>query len=89
VLTVRKAVSLGISVWYYGTGVNAGLLVGGGLVMGEPPSGQAAGMSGADGSGDNHLLRVWADHRRREGEEGVIYSMRMYLPGRRRPTTAA
>lgn len=33
VLTVRKAVSLGISVWYYGSGVNTGLAVGGAMVL--------------------------------------------------------
>jgi UDP-xylose/UDP-N-acetylglucosamine transporter B4 len=35
ILTVRKAVSLAISVWYYGHGVTPGLLIGGSLVMGE------------------------------------------------------
>ncbi|WVQ79351.1 hypothetical protein IAT38_001448 [Cryptococcus sp. DSM 104549] len=33
VLTVRKAVSLGISVWYYGSGFTWGLGLGGGLVL--------------------------------------------------------
>ncbi|WVF68435.1 hypothetical protein IAT40_003200 [Kwoniella sp. CBS 6097] len=33
VLTVRKAVSLGISVWYYGSGMTPGLAAGGGMVL--------------------------------------------------------
>ena len=33
VLTVRKAVSLGISVWYYGSGLNSGLAIGGVMVL--------------------------------------------------------
>ncbi|WVQ75157.1 hypothetical protein IAR50_004766 [Cryptococcus sp. DSM 104548] len=33
VLTVRKAVSLGISVWYYGSGATWGLMIGGGMVL--------------------------------------------------------
>ena len=34
VLTIRKAVSLAISVWFYGSGANAGLLTGGAMVLG-------------------------------------------------------
>jgi hypothetical protein len=33
-LTIRKAVSLAISVWFYGSGANAGLLTGGAMVLG-------------------------------------------------------
>lgn len=33
VLTVRKAVSLAISVWYYGSGMTWSLVVGGGMVL--------------------------------------------------------
>ncbi|OCF34293.1 hypothetical protein I317_04187 [Kwoniella heveanensis CBS 569] len=33
VLTVRKAVSLGISVWYYGSGMTPGLAAGGAMVL--------------------------------------------------------
>lgn len=33
VLTVRKAVSLVISVWYYGSGVTWSLVIGGGMVL--------------------------------------------------------
>ncbi|ODO06968.1 hypothetical protein I350_04331 [Cryptococcus amylolentus CBS 6273] len=33
ILTVRKAVSLGISVWYYGSGATSGLIIGGGMVL--------------------------------------------------------
>ncbi|KAK8843930.1 hypothetical protein IAR55_006722 [Kwoniella newhampshirensis] len=33
ILTVRKAVSLAISVWYYGSGFSTGLAIGGGMVM--------------------------------------------------------
>ncbi|ORX37785.1 UAA transporter [Kockovaella imperatae] len=33
VLTLRKAVSLAISVWFYGSGVTSGLLLGGALVL--------------------------------------------------------
>jgi UDP-xylose/UDP-N-acetylglucosamine transporter B4 len=46
VLTVRKAVSLGLSVWYYGTGVTPGLAIGGGMVLGECGA-KAAGQNGA------------------------------------------
>ena len=35
VLTVRKAVSLGLSVWYCGSGVTPGLAIGGAMVLGE------------------------------------------------------
>lgn len=34
VLTVRKAVSLALSVWYYGSGITPGLAIGGGMVLG-------------------------------------------------------
>jgi UDP-xylose/UDP-N-acetylglucosamine transporter B4 len=34
VLTVRKAVSLAISVWYYGSGATPGLIAGGAMVLG-------------------------------------------------------
>lgn len=34
VLTVRKAVSLAISVWYNGTGASTGLVLGGAMVLG-------------------------------------------------------
>ncbi|KAL7425048.1 golgi uridine diphosphate-N-acetylglucosamine transporter [Cryptotrichosporon argae] len=34
VLTLRKAVSLAISVWFYGSGVSTGLLLGGAMVLG-------------------------------------------------------
>lgn len=34
ILTLRKAASLSISVWYYGSGVTPGLVVGGALVLG-------------------------------------------------------
>ena len=33
VLTLRKAVSLAISVWYYGSGFSLGLAVGGAMVL--------------------------------------------------------
>jgi UDP-xylose/UDP-N-acetylglucosamine transporter B4 len=35
ILTVRKAVSLALSVWYYGSGWSWGLIVGGAMVLGE------------------------------------------------------
>ena len=35
VLTVRKAASLAISVWYYGSGITPGLVIGGLMVLGE------------------------------------------------------
>lgn len=31
---MRKAVSLAISVWYYGSGASAGLIIGGAMVLG-------------------------------------------------------
>jgi UDP-xylose/UDP-N-acetylglucosamine transporter B4 len=34
VLTIRKAVSLAISVWYYGSGATPGLIIGGAMVLG-------------------------------------------------------
>ena len=34
VLTIRKAVSLAISVWFYGSGATPGLLIGGAMVLG-------------------------------------------------------
>lgn len=34
VLTLRKAASLAISVWYYGSGASTGLVVGGAMVLG-------------------------------------------------------
>ena len=34
ILTLRKAVSLAISVWFYGSGVSWGLAIGGALVLG-------------------------------------------------------
>jgi UDP-xylose/UDP-N-acetylglucosamine transporter B4 len=33
ILTVRKAVSLGISVWFYGAGFNPGLIAGAAMVL--------------------------------------------------------
>lgn len=35
ILTVRKAVSLGISVWFYGAGFNKGLTTGAAMVLGK------------------------------------------------------
>jgi UDP-xylose/UDP-N-acetylglucosamine transporter B4 len=35
VLTIRKAVSLAISVWYYGNGMTPGLALGAAMVLGE------------------------------------------------------
>lgn len=34
ILTLRKAVSLAISVWYYGSGFNKGLVLGASMVLG-------------------------------------------------------
>lgn len=34
ILTLRKAVSLAISVWYYGSGASVGLVTGGAMVLG-------------------------------------------------------
>lgn len=34
ILTLRKAVSLAISVWYYGAGASSGLVAGGAMVLG-------------------------------------------------------
>ncbi len=36
VLTLRKAVSLAVSVWYYGSGFSLGLGIGGGMVLRKP-----------------------------------------------------
>jgi UDP-xylose/UDP-N-acetylglucosamine transporter B4 len=48
-LTIRKAVSLAISVWFYGSGANAGLLTGGAMVLG--PSTMFSNSFKADKSG--------------------------------------
>jgi UDP-xylose/UDP-N-acetylglucosamine transporter B4 len=41
VLTVRKAVSLGISVWFYGSSFSWGLAAGGGMVLGRFGKGES------------------------------------------------